>query len=118
MTKFPKFQIYLDNAGEYRFRLLSVNGQNILHASEGYTRKQSCKDGIESVKTNAPFDERYERKQAINGQYYFVLKARNGEPIGMSEMYTRVANRENGINAVKRDAPSAGTEDLTATTNF
>ena len=49
----PKFEIYLDKAGEYRFRLKAKNGQNIL-ASEGYAAKKSCLNGIESVRNNAP----------------------------------------------------------------
>ena len=48
----PKFEIYLDKAGEFRFRLKARNGQAIL-ASEGYTRKSSCQNGIESVRKNA-----------------------------------------------------------------
>ena len=49
----PKFEVYLDKAGEYRFRLTAKNGQNIL-ASEGYSQLSGCMNGIESVKTNAP----------------------------------------------------------------
>ena len=49
----PKFEVYLDKAGEYRFRLNAKNGQNIL-ASEGYSQLAGCLNGIESVKTNAP----------------------------------------------------------------
>lgn len=52
-AKCPKFQIYTDKAGEFRFRLLAKNGQNIA-ASEGYTRMDSCLNGIESVRKNAP----------------------------------------------------------------
>lgn len=48
----PKFEIYLDKAGEYRFRLKARNGQNIC-ASEGYSTKKSCLNGIESVRKNA-----------------------------------------------------------------
>ena len=51
--KHPKFEIYLDKAGEFRFRLKAANGENIL-ASEGYTAKKSCLNGIESVGKNAP----------------------------------------------------------------
>lgn len=51
--KNPKFEIYKDKAGEYRFRLKASNGQ-IIAASEGYVKKDSCKNGIESVKKNAP----------------------------------------------------------------
>ncbi len=113
----PKFQIFTDNAGEYRFRLKAKNGEIILRSSEGYTTKQNCQNGIASVKVNAPYDSRYNRKIATNGQYFFVLKAANGEPIGMSEMYNSSYSRDNGIEAVKRDAPNAPTEDLTVTTS-
>ena len=48
----PKFEIYLDKAGEFRFRLKAKNGEPIL-ASEGYKSKAGCKNGIESVRKNA-----------------------------------------------------------------
>ena len=50
--KHPKFEIYKDKAGEFRFRLKARNGEPIL-ASEGYTAKASCLNGVESVKKNA-----------------------------------------------------------------
>ncbi len=50
--KHPKFEVYVDNAGEYRFRLKAKNGQNIA-ASEGYASEKSCLNGIESVRKNA-----------------------------------------------------------------
>jgi uncharacterized protein YegP (UPF0339 family) len=49
----PKFEIYKDKAGEFRFRLKARNGEPIA-ASEGYTAKASCKNGIASVVKNAP----------------------------------------------------------------
>ena len=52
-VKHPKFEVYQDKAGEYRFRLKARNGEIIL-ASEGYKEKKSCLSGIESVKKNAP----------------------------------------------------------------
>lgn len=52
----PKFEMYQDKAGEYRFRLKATNGQ-IIATSEGYTAKASCVNGIESVKKNAPVAE-------------------------------------------------------------
>jgi len=51
--KNPKFEIYLDKSGGYRFRLKSKNGQTV-GTSEVYKAKPSCKNGIESVKKNAP----------------------------------------------------------------
>lgn len=51
--KNPKFEIYTDKAGEFRFRLTATNGQTIA-VSEGYKAMASCVNGVESVKKNAP----------------------------------------------------------------
>lgn len=51
--KHPKFEVYLDKAGEYRFRLKATNGQ-IIAVGESYTQLSGCLNGIESVKKNAP----------------------------------------------------------------
>ena len=51
--KHPKFEVYTDKAGEFRFRLKATNGE-IIAVSEGYKAKKSCLNGIESVKKNAP----------------------------------------------------------------
>ncbi|MBQ3379255.1 MAG: YegP family protein [Clostridia bacterium] len=50
--KHPKFEIYKDKAGEFRFRLKATNGQ-IIAVSEGYKAMKSCVNGIDSVKKNA-----------------------------------------------------------------
>ena len=49
----PKFEVYKDKAGEFRFRLKARNGE-IIAVSEGYKAKDSCLNGIESVRRNAP----------------------------------------------------------------
>ena len=46
----PKWEIYIDKAGEYRFRLYAPNGLVICHAAHGYSTKSGCKGGIESIK--------------------------------------------------------------------
>ena len=51
-AKHPKFEIYADKAGEFRFRLKAKNGE-IIAVSEGYKAMASCVNGIESVKKNA-----------------------------------------------------------------
>ncbi len=51
--KNPKFEVYEDKAGEFRFRLKATNGQ-VIATSEGYKAKASCLNGVESVKKNAP----------------------------------------------------------------
>ena len=49
----PKFEMYEDKGGEFRFRLKARNGE-IIAVSEGYKAKASCVNGIESVQKNAP----------------------------------------------------------------
>lgn len=109
--KNPKFQIFKGKDEKFYFRLRAGNGEIILN-SEAYNAKASAENGIESVKENAPLDERYKREEAKDGQFYFNLVAANGEIIGVSETYTSEQNREKGIEAVKDDAPGAPTEDI------
>ncbi len=101
-----KFEIKEDKGGKFRFNLKAGNGQVIL-ASQGYKDMAGCKNGIESVRKNANNDDRFDRQESKNGQFYFNLKSGNGQIIGNSEMYTTVAARENGIESVKKNAPDA-----------
>jgi len=48
-----KFELYKDARGEFRWRLIAPNGQ-VIASGEGYKSKDSAKDGIASVKKNAP----------------------------------------------------------------
>lgn len=107
-----KFAIFKGTNGNYYFHLKADNGEIVL-SSEGYLAKSSCQNGIDSVKDNSRYYSQYEKKTSSNGQYYFVLKASNGQVIGTSEMYGSSSGRDNGIEVVKREAPSAWVEDLT-----
>ncbi|KIO78912.1 hypothetical protein TH53_00990 [Pedobacter lusitanus] len=107
-----KFVITKRKNDEFQFNLKADNGQVIL-ASEGYSAKAGCENGIASVQKNAPDDARYERKTSTNGKAYFNLKSTNGQIIGTSEMYESVAGRENGIESVKKNAPGASIDDQT-----
>ena len=51
--KCPKFEVYQDKSGEFRFRLKARNGE-VIATSEGYKAKTTCLNGVESVKKNAP----------------------------------------------------------------
>ncbi|ASK31138.1 hypothetical protein CEY12_13930 [Chryseobacterium sp. T16E-39] len=101
-----KFVITQRINNEYQFNLKAGTGEIIL-MSEGYMQKASCHKGIESVRINSQDDSRYDRKVAVNGKDYFVLKARNGEIIGKSQLYSSKTAMENGIHSVKSNAPTA-----------
>ena len=108
-----KFEVYKDKKGETRFRLKAGNGQIIL-ASEGYKRKSSCMNGVESVRKNSQIDARFERKETKNGKFSFNLRATNGQVIGSSETYESASARDNGISSVAKNASDAKVEDMTA----
>ena len=58
---YPKWEIYVDNGGKYRFRLNASNGNCVCH-SQGYTTKNACKNGIDSIirsSKNAIIDKTY-----------------------------------------------------------
>lgn len=101
-----KFTIFTGSNGQYYFNLKASNGQIIL-TSEGYIYRSSCVDGIQSVRNNSPIENRYSRKIASNGQYYFTLHGANGEVIGTGETYVTPQGRDAGIEGVKRYAPNA-----------
>lgn len=55
VCKNPKFEVYTDKAGEFRFRLKARNGK-IIATGEGYKARNSCLNGIESVRKNSDSD--------------------------------------------------------------
>ena len=62
-----KFQIYKDRKGEYRWHLRARNGEIIADSNEGYSRKASCKHGIDLVKqqaANAEVEDQTESRAA------------------------------------------------------
>ena len=108
----PKYQIFKsDKNNQFYFRLRAANGEPIL-ASEGYTTKQNCKNGIESVRTHSPNDNNYDRKMK-ESHYTFNLMANNSQVIGVGETYPTRQAREVGIASVKENGPKSPVEDLT-----
>ncbi len=58
---YPKWELYQDKGGQYRFRLCASNGSCVCH-SQGYTTKNACKNGIDSIirsSQNAEIDKTY-----------------------------------------------------------
>ncbi|WP_064967467.1 YegP family protein [Tenacibaculum ovolyticum] len=101
-----KFIIKQIRNGLFYFNLRAENSEIIL-TSQGYTSKQGCINGINSVKMNATFDGSFMRMKSSNGKFYFNLKSQNGAVVGTSEMYCSSQSMENGVDAVKRDASNA-----------
>jgi len=107
-----KFEITKRKNGEFQYNLKATNGETIL-TSEGYAAKASCLKGIASVKKNSVEDQRFEKRVSKNSKPFFILKAKNGQIIGTSEMYESESARDKGMASIKKNAPDAKTVDLT-----
>ncbi len=110
---YPKFEIFKGKDEDFYIRLYAANARIIL-ATEGYSSREAAKDAIDSIKENAQNRDRFEVREAVNGEPYFVLKAANGAILGRSETYSSQANVDNGIASVMKNAPIAEVDDLTA----
>lgn len=94
-----------NDKGHYSFVLKAANGETILR-SETYESKAAAENGIASVQTNSPMDERYQRKESSNGKPFFNLLAANHQVIGTSQLYQSEDGRESGIASVKANGPT------------
>ncbi|WP_312550645.1 YegP family protein [Massilia sp.] len=99
-------------ATQYYDFVLRADNHEIILTSENYVSKQGAQAGIASCQANSPYDSRYERLTSISSQPYFVLKALNGQPIGVSEMYSSYTARDNGITSCKTNGPTTRIIDL------
>jgi len=115
-----KFVVRKTNTG-VKFDLKASNGQ-VIATSEVYTSEDACKNGIASVQKNAPVaavedqtvegyatekHPKFEIYKDKAEEFRFRLKATNGQIIAVSEGYTTLANCENGIESVKKNAVDA-----------
>ncbi|UWX91884.1 YegP family protein [Enterobacter mori] len=106
------FELSKSSDGQFRFVLKAGNGEIIL-TSELYTSKSAAENGIASVRTNSPLDERFDKKTASNGKFHFNLKAGNHQVIGSSQLYATEQSRDKGIASVKTNGSSQTVKDNT-----
>ena len=106
------YEIKNADGGKFHFTLKAGNHEVIL-SSQLYAEKSSAENGIDSVRTNATHEARFERKLSAKGEPYFSLKAQNGQLIGTSEMYGSEASRDDGIRSVINNCPTQTVKDLT-----
>lgn len=116
-----KFVIKPAKSGGYVFNLKAGNGE-IIAVSEVYNSLDACKNGVQSVKTNAP-EAALEDQTALDftteknpkfemytdkaGEFRFRLKAKNGQIIATGEGYKAKAGCKNGIESIRKNAPEA-----------
>jgi uncharacterized protein YegP (UPF0339 family) len=98
-TGAPLFRSFKGLDGKYRFNLRAKNGQIVLQ-SQGYTTKASADNGVASVQQNGQSASNYQILEAVNGEFYFVLRAANKQIIGVSETYVSRSGAESAVTSV------------------
>ena len=107
------YEIFKDHNGHFRFWLIAGNGQLLL-TSKAYETKRACTDAVAAARRNAALRKQFELKKAKDGKSYFVLKARNDEPLGRSKYYSSTELVDGAIETVRKDGPQGPINDLTA----
>ena len=95
----PYFDVWQNEGGQHYFNFSAANHEVML-ASEGYTTRGAALNGVLSVVDNGVIARRYELREASNGEHYFVLKARNGRIIGVSETYATRSGANNAVDSM------------------
>src|SRR5262245_17877138 len=109
-----KFEMYQDNAKEFRWRLKSANGSILATSGQGYKAKADCKNGVERIKMDATDKLKFEVYEDNKKEYRWRVKATNGQVIGSSsEGYKAKADCEKAIEQVKTGAAKAEVDDKT-----
>jgi len=114
-----RFEVYEDNAGEYRWRLVSTNDEIVADGGEGFSDRSNANDSVERFQKYAPAaDTLTVGNTAIEvyednaGDYRWRLRHRNGVIMATgSRGYSSRSAAIKGINSVKRNAPEAELEE-------
>lgn len=101
-----RFEVTKGKTGKFQFRLHAGNKRVIL-TSEAYTSKAAALAGIDAVRKSSRVRDRFERRASRNGRTYFVLRGRNGEIIGTSQVYAHDTSAYVGIRSVMANAGKA-----------
>ena len=126
------FEVYEDSAEQWRWRLKHRNGNVIADSSEGYASKQKAKQGLDSVRSNAPgayvedhstddpesdataggSDATFEIFEDSGGKWRWRLRHDNGNIIGDGgQGYASKQKCKQGLDSVRRNVPGAPVED-------
>jgi len=109
------FEVYRDNAGQWRWRLIHRNGNILAAASEGYTRRRDAKRSVDSVRDTVTDDEAFGVYEDNAGDYRWRLTAGNNEIIATSgEGYHDETEANEAVERVQQYAPEADALDVGA----
>jgi amphi-Trp domain-containing protein len=124
------FEVFEDNAGDYRWRLVHRNGNIIADGGEGYASKQKATQGLESVTENAPgayvvdqskdedapsdggSEATFELFEDSQSKWRWRLRHENGNIIADGgQGYSSKQKAKQGLTSVQNNTPGAPVED-------
>ncbi len=94
-----RFEVFKGLDAKNYFHLRAKNGEIVLQ-SQGYSSNAKATAGVASVQSNGLVAARYTVLNAVDGRFYFVLKATNGQVIARSQLYATKYNAERGVETV------------------
>lgn len=96
----PGVEEFKGKDGEFYFRVKAKNGEIVMQ-SEGYKQKENLGKVKAMLHDAACTTGHFRASVSHNKQFFFTLKAANGEVVGFSEMYTQLPKLVNGIHSVR-----------------
>jgi uncharacterized protein YegP (UPF0339 family) len=108
-----KFEIYQDNAKDFRWRLKAANGETLATSGQGYKAKADCKNGVERIMKDAE-KLKFEVYQDNKKESRFRIIASNGQTIGSSSQgYKTKTDCDHAVDLIKKGAKDADVSDMT-----
>jgi uncharacterized protein YegP (UPF0339 family) len=108
-----KFEVYQDKEKEFRWRLKNADGKILATAGQGYKSKESCKKGVELLKTEVGTTKlKFELYEDKAKEHRWRLKANNGQIVAASsDGYKTKADCEKAIEVIKQGVAKAEVEE-------
>lgn len=100
VSRSASFETFEGLDGRHYFHVLAGNGANLLR-SQGYASRGAAEDGIQSVLTTGPNKDGYEILEAANGDYYFNVRASNGQVLGTSQLFASRASADRSATTLR-----------------
>jgi uncharacterized protein len=94
------FETFQGLDGRHYFKLTAGNGESVLR-SQSYATLAGAENGVSSVLDNASDARNFDLREASNGDYYFNVKADNGQIVGTSQLYATKSNADRGARIVR-----------------
>jgi uncharacterized protein len=110
---FAAYEVFKDDAGNYRFQLRAGNGRVVL-VSRAFETRRRCLDGIASVRERSLDKQSFEGRLDDRGEHYFVLKSESSEIIGVSDRFGCEAEMGEGIWSVVWSGSTVKINELTS----